>query len=364
MMARSSAHIMIMAGGTGGHVFPALEVARVFQSHGARVSWLGSPRGIEQRLVPAAGLPLFTLPIEGVRGRGPLGVLKAPGLITLAIWRALGVLRQSRPDLVIGFGGFASGPGGVAAYLMRTPVVIHEQNAVAGTANRLLARMAKKIFTAFPDVFSEAQVVGNPVRAEIASLPEPQQRFANRKGPLRLLVLGGSLGARFINELLPQTLARLPEAERPEVRHQTGKGHGESTAALYQQQGVKAEVDEFIDDMAQAYSWADFVICRAGALTVSELTQVGLGAILIPFPQAIDDHQTHNARLLTNAGAGQVIPQTDLNAERLAKLLTEDFNTRDKLLQMAQSGRALAMPDAAEHVVQDCLKMVGEGDSA
>lgn len=357
-MTQASAHIMIMAGGTGGHVFPALAVARVFQNQGAQVSWLGSPRGIEQRLVPEAGLSLFTLPIEGVRGRGPLGLLKAPGLILLAVWRALRVLRQTRPDLVIGFGGFASGPGGLAAYLMRTPLVIHEQNAVAGTTNRLLARLAKQIFTAFPDVFPGAQVVGNPVRAEIATLPAPAQRFAQRDGALRLLVLGGSLGARFINELLPQTLAQLPEAERPQVRHQAGGGHGESTSALYRQQGVTAVVDEFIDDMAEAYAWADLVICRAGALTVSELTQVGLAAILIPFPQAIDDHQTHNARLLTHAGAAQSIAQADLSAERLARHLTEDFNTRDKLLDMAQRGRQLAMANAAEHVVQHCLGML------
>src|SRR5690554_3802801 len=210
MMGQTSAHIMIMAGGTGGHVFPALAVARVFQDHGAQVSWLGSPRGIEQRLVPEAGLPLFTLPIEGVRGRGLWGLLKAPGLILAAIWRALRVLRQTRPDLVIGFGGFASGPGGAAAYLMRIPLVIHEQNAVAGTTNRLLARLASKIFTAFPQVFPAAEVVGNPVRAEIANLPAPEPRFAQRDGALRLLVLGGSLGARFINELLPQALALMP----------------------------------------------------------------------------------------------------------------------------------------------------------
>ena len=358
MMVQASAHIMIMAGGTGGHVFPALAVARVFQSQGAQVSWLGSPRGIEQRLVPEAGLPLFTLPIEGVRGRGPLGLLKAPGLIFLAVWRALRVLRQTRPDLVVGFGGFASGPGGVAAYLMRTPLVIHEQNAVAGTTNRLLARMAKKIFTAFPDVFAGAQVVGNAVRSEIASLPAPAQRFANRNGPLRLLVLGGSLGARFINELMPQALALLPEAERPQVRHQAGGGHGETTRALYRQQNVSANVDEFIDDMAEAYAWADLVICRAGALTVSELAQVGLAAILIPFPQAIDDHQTHNARLLADAGAAQAIPQAELNAGRLARHLIEDFNTRDKLLFMAQKGHQLAMANAAEHVVQHCLGML------
>lgn len=358
MMAQASPRIVIMAGGTGGHVFPALAVAQEFQSHGAQVSWLGSPRGIEQRLVPEAGLPLFTLPIEGVRGRGPLGWLKAPGLILLAVWRALGVLRQTRPDLVIGFGGFAGGPGGVAAYLLRTPLVIHEQNAVAGTTNRLLARLAKKIFTAFPNVFAGAQVVGNPVRAEIANLPAPEQRFADRSGPLRLLVLGGSLGARFINELLPETLALLPETERPQVRHQAGGGHGESTHALYRQQGVDAVVDEFIDDMAEAYVWADLVICRAGALTVSELTQVGLAAILIPFPQAIDDHQTHNAGLLTDGNAAQAIQQSDLTAEGLARHLTEDFNSRDKLLEMAQNGRQLAMANAAEQIVQHCLGMV------
>lgn len=357
-MAQASLHIMIMAGGTGGHVFPALAVARVFQDQGAQVSWLGSPRGIEQRLVPEAGLPLFTLPIAGVRGRGLLGLLKAPGLIFLAVWRALRLLRQTRPDLVIGFGGFASGPGGLAAFLMRTPLVIHEQNAVAGTTNRLLAPMAKKVFTAFPDVFANAQVVGNPVREEIASLPEPAQRFANRTGALRLLVLGGSLGARFINELMPQAMALLPEAERPEIRHQVGGGHGEATRALYRQHNVSAVVDEFIDDMAEAYAWADLVICRAGALTVSELTQVGLAAILIPFPQAIDDHQTHNASVLADVGAAQVIAQANLNAERLVRHLTEDFNTREKLLSMAQSGRQLAMANAAEQVAQYCLGML------
>ncbi|MDQ2075087.1 undecaprenyldiphospho-muramoylpentapeptide beta-N-acetylglucosaminyltransferase [Marinimicrobium sp. ABcell2] len=358
MMSPTSLHIMIMAGGTGGHVFPALAVARVLQAQGAQVSWLGSPRGIEVRVVPEAGFPLFVLPVQGVRGRGILGLLKAPGLIALALWRAVRVMRETRPDLVIGFGGFASGPGGVAARLLRKPLVIHEQNAVAGTTNRLLARLATRVLTAFPDVLKNAEVVGNPVRQEIASLPAPTQRFENRSGPLRLLVLGGSLGARFINELLPEALASLAEEQRPQVRHQVGRGHGESTMALYSQKGVQADVHEFIDDMADAYAWADLVICRAGALTVSELMNVGVAAILIPFPHAIDDHQTQNARHLVDVGAAHSIAQAELTVERLVALLTEQFNTREKLLSMAQKGRQLAQPNAAEHVVQHCLEFV------
>jgi UDP-N-acetylglucosamine--N-acetylmuramyl-(pentapeptide) pyrophosphoryl-undecaprenol N-acetylglucosamine transferase len=351
-------HIMIMAGGTGGHVFPALAVAREFQAQGAQVSWLGSPRGIEVRVVPEAGLPLFILPVQGVRGRGVLGLLKAPGLILLALWKALRVLRQTHPDLVIGFGGFASGPGGVAARLLRKPLVIHEQNAVAGTTNRLLARIATRTLTAFPGVLENAEVVGNPVREQIANLPAPAQRFDGRKGALRLLVLGGSLGARFINELVPEALALMPDEQRPQVRHQAGRDHGESTDALYRQQGVAAIVNEFIDDMAEAYAWADMVICRAGALTVSELMDVGLAAILIPFPHAIDDHQTKNAEHLVNVGAARAVAQTDLSTERLVTLLMETFKTRKQLLTMAQQGRQLAVPNAAEHVVQHCLGIV------
>ncbi|MGD8175500.1 undecaprenyldiphospho-muramoylpentapeptide beta-N-acetylglucosaminyltransferase [Marinimicrobium sp. ARAG 43.8] len=349
---------LLMAGGTGGHVFPALAVARELRAQGYQLAWLGTARGIEARVVPEAGISLHCLSVQGVRGRGVVGLFKAPFLILAAVVQALNVIRRFRPDVVVGFGGFASGPGGLAAVLSFKPLVIHEQNAVPGTTNRYLAPMAKRVLTAFPTRLKGAQTVGNPVRRELAAIAGPEVRFANRaQQPLRLLVLGGSLGAKAINELLPEALARLPDEGRPEVRHQTGAAHRDATQALYEQLGVDAQVEAFIEDMAEAYHWADWVICRAGALTVSELMTVGLAALLIPFPHAIDDHQTHNAAVLVNAGAAEAVSQRDLDAEKLAALIREEFSDRQRLLEMAMKGHALARPEAAQVVAEHCIEV-------
>ena len=352
--------VLVMAGGTGGHVFPALAVADELRTRGATVNWLGTARGIENRLVPAANIPLHLIKVEGVRGRGILGLAKAPFLIIYAVLQAINVIRQINPDVVLGFGGFASGPGGLAAKLLGKPLVIHEQNAVAGTTNRLLAKVANKVLAAFPDSFTQtniAQIVGNPVREQIKNLKPVQARYAERaqqNAPLQLLIVGGSLGAKAINELLPVALSELPIEQRPSVWHQTGKGHAEATTSLYMQHQVNATVAEFIDDMAAAYAWADVVVCRAGALTVSELMMAGVAAILIPLPSAIDDHQTFNAKNLTEAGAGIALVQKDLTAAKMAALLLTELADRNHLSSMAEKARQLAKPHAAAQVADIC----------
>jgi len=356
--------VMIMAGGTGGHVFPALAVAHSLRKRGVSVEWLGTPRGIENSLVPAANIQLNHIRVEGVRGRGISGLVKAPFLITSAIIQAIVILLRTKPDVVIGFGGFASGPGGIAAKFLAIPLIIHEQNAVAGTTNRLLAKLAVRVLSAFEGVFSRAtfkvDVVGNPVRDTIVSLPLPAERYDDRdlkKEALHLLVLGGSLGARAINELVPQAIAKLPVTERPLVHHQAGKNHLETTLSTYMQYQVNAKVDAFVNDMAAAYAWADLVICRAGALTVSELMAAGAPALLIPLPTAIDDHQTHNASILVKAGAGLAIAQQELTAEKLATILTAQLQERTHLKLMATNARALALPQAADTVANICVEV-------
>ena len=352
--------VLIMAGGTGGHVFPALAVADELRARGATINWLGTGRGIENRLVPAANIALHLIKVEGVRGRGIIGLAKAPFLIIYAVLQALSVIRQINPDVVLGFGGFASGPGGLAAKVLRKQLVIHEQNAVAGTTNRLLAKVANKVLAAFPYAFGEpeiAQVVGNPVREQIKNIAATQERYAVRaqqKLPLQLLVVGGSLGAKAINELIPSALKELPSNLRPVVWHQTGKGHAEATTALYMQNQVDAKVAEFIDDMASAYAWADIIVCRAGALTVSELMMAGVASILIPLPSAIDDHQTFNAKNLTDVGAGIALVQKDLTAAKLAALLLTELADRNHLMSMAEKAQQLAKPYAAAQVADIC----------
>lgn len=354
--------VLIMAGGTGGHVFPALAVADELRRRGATIHWLGTARGIEMRLVPAANIPLHLIKVEGVRGRGLLGLIKAPFLVVYAVLQALKVMRNIKPDVVLGFGGFASGPGGVAAKLSGKPLVIHEQNAVAGTTNRMLAKFATKVLAAFPGAFSKTNikdelVVGNPVRAQIKDLSSPAQRFtlrAQQQLPLQLLVVGGSLGAKAINELIPAAIAELPQHLRPVIWHQTGRNHAQATIGLYAQHQVSAKVEEFIDDMAAAYAWADLVICRAGALTVSELMMAGVAAVLIPLPSAIDDHQTFNAKNLSDAGAGISLVQKDVTAAKLAALLLTELANRDHLLTMAEKAQQLAKPLAATQVADIC----------
>ena len=360
----SAPRILIMAGGTGGHVFPALAVADALREQGAEINWLGTRRGMEAELVSKAGYPIDFISVTGLRGKGALGWVLAPIKLLRALWQSLRILKRLRPAVVLGMGGFVTGPGGVGAWLQGLPLVIHEQNARAGLTNRLLAHIATRIFEAFPGTFSgntRVAETGNPVRAEIANLPEPAERLAAREGGLRLLVVGGSLGAMALNETLPKALAQLPEGQRPQVRHQTGQRNYEAVASIYKETGVEVELMPFIDDMAAAYAWADLVLCRAGALTVSELAAAGVGAILVPYPHAVDDHQTLNARYLSEHGAAELLPQTELNVEQLAGLL-KDYGDdaeqgRAKLLAMAEAARQLAHADAAQTVMNACLAL-------
>jgi UDP-N-acetylglucosamine--N-acetylmuramyl-(pentapeptide) pyrophosphoryl-undecaprenol N-acetylglucosamine transferase len=354
--------VLVMAGGTGGHVFPALAVARELAAHGREIVWLGTRRGIEARLVPAAGIAMEWVDVEGLRGKGIAALLLAPFRLVQATLQSLTVLRRVRPAVVLGCGGFVSGPGGLAAWLARVPLVIHEQNAVAGLTNRLLVRLARRVAAAFPGSFaagsrSDIAVVGNPVRAEIAALEPPAVRFASRSGALRLLVFGGSQGARAINALVPAALATLPRESRPLVVHQCGRGNEPATLAAYEEHGVQAHVREFIDDMPGAYAWADLAVCRAGALTVSELAAAGLGAVLIPFPAAVDDHQTRNARFLVEAGAARLAPEPGLTAAVLGGTLADLLGRgRADLLGLAQAARRVAVTDAAARVAALCLE--------
>lgn len=361
----TSLSVLIMAGGTGGHVFPALAVAEHLRARGVQVNWLGTAKGIETNLVPKAGFTLHLIRVEGVRGRGLTGLLKAPFLIVKAVFQALAVIRKTKADVILGFGGFASGPGGVAAKLSGKPLLIHEQNAVAGTTNRILSRLATRVMSAFDGSFKNAnalgvEVVGNPVRSTIYQLAPVSERYktrAQQQLPLRLLVLGGSLGAKAINELVPAAIAAMDMPVRPDVWHQAGMAHKETTATLYKEHQLDARVDAFIEDMAGAYAWADMIICRAGALTVSELMAAGVAAVLIPLPSAIDDHQTWNARVLTNAGAAVAFAQRDLTAAKLATLLLTELSDRQKLMVMAEKAQQLAKPDAVVRVADLCVEV-------
>ncbi|MDC8803334.1 undecaprenyldiphospho-muramoylpentapeptide beta-N-acetylglucosaminyltransferase [Halomonas pacifica] len=358
-MSDNQRRVLIMAGGTGGHVIPALSLARGLAARGIEVAWLGSPRGIENRLVPEAGIPLHRIQVAGLRGNGLAGWLLAPLRLLRAVWQARRVIAEVDPQLVVGLGGFASGPGGLAAWLTRRPLVIHEQNAVAGLTNKALARLARRVYAAFPEAFpaGRAERVGNPVRESIAALgelPRDAEAMAGRR--LRLLVVGGSLGAQALNQTLPPALARLPDAHRPEVRHQAGRDKQEATRAAYATAGVEAEVSDFIDDMAAAYDWADLVVCRAGALTVSELAAAAKPALFVPFPHAVDDHQTANARALVEAGAAELAPQAQLTAEHLAERLTALLDPLT-LASMASRARAQAQLDAVDRLVAGCMEI-------
>jgi UDP-N-acetylglucosamine--N-acetylmuramyl-(pentapeptide) pyrophosphoryl-undecaprenol N-acetylglucosamine transferase len=349
--------VLIMAGGTGGHVFPALACADEFRARGYAVHWLGTPRGIENELVPQAGIELHQIQVSGLRGKGLLSLLKAPLQLLRALFQARRVVRELQPVCVLGMGGFVTGPGGLAARLAGVPLIIHEQNAVAGTANRGLAPFASRICEAFPDTFrasAKRRTTGNPVRSELF-LETPRTPLLDRKP--RLLVLGGSLGAEPLNKLLPLALALLEESLRPEVFHQAGRNHDQLTSERYREAGVQAEVAPFLKDMAAAYGWADLVVCRAGALTVSELAAAGLPALLIPLPHAIDDHQTRNAQYLAQEGAAFLMPQATTGAGELAERLKEVLMHPEQLRNMATVARRLSKPDATRSVVDICLEV-------
>jgi len=350
-----AARITIMAGGTGGHVFPALAVAHELAARGWQISWLGTPDSFESRVVPGHGFELDTVPAHRLRGEGLGERLLAPLRLLRAMRQAWQVLRRRRPQVVLGMGGFVTGPGGLVSRLMGTPLVVHEQNAVPGLTNRFLARVATRVLEAFPGSFpaaTAAQVTGNPIRTEIAAMPEPTPIDVDR--PLHLLIVGGSQGAQALNETLPAALAAIPREQRPLVRHQAGRGKAEATQAAYQSHGVAAEVSEFVDDMAAAYAWADLAVCRAGALTVSELMAAGLPAILVPFPFAVDDHQTVNARYLTQADAARLMPQSVMDPESLSGLLRGLLSDRAALHAMARRAYRLARRDATMRVADAC----------
>ncbi len=346
---------MIMAGGTGGHVFPALAVADYLRARGWRVTWLGARTGMEATLVPRHGYEMAWVRFSGLRGKGLVAKLLLPLNLLVAFWQSLRALRAHRPDVVLGMGGYIAFPGGMMAALVGRPLAIHEQNSIAGLANRVLALVADRVLVAFPGALPRATFVGNPVREAIARVAPPAERFARRSGPLRLLVVGGSLGAAALNEAVPQALAQLPPAARPVVTHQSGAKHLDALRASYARAGVAASAVDFIDDMAQAYAEADLVICRAGATTVAELAAAGVAAILVPFPFAVDDHQITNARFLSDAGAGMLVQQRDLAPETLVAIL--GGLTRERLLAMAILARALGKADAARAVAETCMEL-------
>jgi len=341
-------------------VFPALALARLLRPRSCNVIWLGTHRGLEARLIPAEGIPIEWLSVGGVRGKGVGTLLLAPLRLALALGQALAVMWRHRPRVVVGLGGFVTGPGGVAAWLTRRPLLIHEQNAVAGFTNRCLARLATEVLEAFPGSFGarvRARAIGNPVRADIAAAAPPALRFAGRLGPVRILVIGGSQGAVRLNTVVPLALARLGGGH--EVRHQAGGRWEEAARNNYAAAGVRAQVTAFIADMSEAYGWADLVICRSGALTVSELAAVGVGAILVPFPAAVDDHQSANARFLVEPGAALLIPDRELTPERLSEVLARLCADRGLLAAMAARARARAAPDAAAELARSCLRLAG-----
>ncbi|MEL6447663.1 MAG: undecaprenyldiphospho-muramoylpentapeptide beta-N-acetylglucosaminyltransferase [Pseudomonadota bacterium] len=357
------APVMIMAGGTGGHVYPALAIANALEDRGQPVIWLGTERGLEARVVVAASIPIEWLSVTGLRRKGAASWLLAPFRLAYALFQAFMILRRSRPRLVIGMGGFVSGPGGVAARLSGRPLLIHEQNAVAGLTNRMLARVATRVMQAFDGAFPKSLkpvTVGNPVREDIRDLPEPEQRFEGREGPLRLLVIGGSQGALALNRGVPAALATLEASMRPTVRHQAGSGTLEAAQDAYAVAGVLGEVTPFIEDMAEALGWADLIVCRAGALTVAEVIHAGVGAIFVPYPAAVDDHQTANAQALVEAGAALLLSQDTLTAASLAEAMTTLGADRPALLERARRARALRRGDAIDAVLAQCADVLGE----
>ncbi|MDN5925052.1 MAG: undecaprenyldiphospho-muramoylpentapeptide beta-N-acetylglucosaminyltransferase [Xanthomonadales bacterium] len=353
----NQAPVLIMAGGTGGHIFPGLAVAEVLRAQGVPVAWLGAHGGMETRLVAAHDIELHTIAVHGLRGRGWRRRLQAPWMLLRALCAALAIVRRLRPRSVLSMGGYVAGPGGVAAWLLRRPLLVHEQNAVVGATNKILAHLARKVMCGFAGALPGSQWVGNPVRASIAALPAPAQRLAAHRGRAKLLVFGGSLGAQALNAILPQVLAAMPQQSRPEVWHQCGANALDTTRAAYAAAAVEARIEAFIDNMVDAYAWADLAVCRAGALTLAELCAAGLGAILVPFPQAVDDHQSANARALVACGAAVLEPQAQLHVAALAERLEILLADRLRLVAMAEAAHGLAKRDAADVIAQTCLEV-------
>jgi UDP-N-acetylglucosamine--N-acetylmuramyl-(pentapeptide) pyrophosphoryl-undecaprenol N-acetylglucosamine transferase len=346
---------LIMAGGTGGHIFPGLAVAEALRERGWRVHWLGAPGSMESRLVPPRGFALETIDFGGVRGKGLVTVALLPLRLLRAFWQSLQVVRRVKPDVVVGLGGYISFPGGMMGVLAGKALVLHEQNSVAGMANKVLAGVADRVFTAFPNVFKKAEWVGNPLRAPFLHQPAPAARFAGRSGPLRLLVVGGSLGAKALNDVVPQALALLPKAQRPQVTHQSGEKQIDALRANYVAAGVQADLTPFIDNTAQAFADADLIVCRSGASTVTEIAAVGAAALFVPFPAAVDDHQTTNARFLVDAGAAWLVPQKELTAHSLAQTL--QTVQREQLMAMAAKAKQMEKTEAVAAVVSACEQL-------
>ena len=352
--------VLIMAGGTGGHVYPALAVADVLREQGIPVVWLGTRSGLEARVVVEAGYPIKWLNVTGLRGKGFLTLLLAPMKLIMACIQAYIIIKQTRPCAVLGMGGFVSGPGGLMAWLSGKPLLIHEQNAVAGMTNKILAKIADKVLVAFPDTLpnslsSKATEVGNPIRGGILKVLPPEERLDQSERALRLLVVGGSLGAVRLNELLPESIAKINLQDRPEIIHQTGKNNFQQASACYALHNVEADVQAYIEDMARVYAWADLVICRSGAMTVFELSAVGVASILVPYPSAVDDHQTANAMYLSGAGAAILKQQKDINSQWLCDTIEMLTKQRDRLLEMAKSARRCSKPAAANDVAHMCM---------
>ena len=360
-MRQSGRGVLIMAGGTGGHIFPGLAVANVLRKQNVPVRWLGAEGGMEARTVPAAGIDLDLVAITGLRGKGLMRWIRMPLMLLRAVWQARRLLEANRPGCAVSFGGYAAAPGGIAAWTKGIPVLVHEQNRIPGLTNRLLVRFSRKVLQGFPGTFPAGMSPidsGNPVRRELSALPEPQTRFADRAGPIRVLVTGGSQGAMVLNQVVPAALAMLPSSLNIEVRHQAGAKRVDEAHGAYTVAGLDAEIKPFIDDMAAAYAWADLVICRSGALTVAELAATGVASVLVPYAHAVDDHQTRNAEYLSSANAAVILSQASLAPGSLATVLQPLLSDRSTLLSMACAARRLALPDAAEKVVEACSEWV------
>ena len=356
--------VLITAGGTGGHVYPGLAVARALMEQNIPVIWMGTAKGLEARVIPEAGIEMVYLSVNGLRGKGLMTILAAPVQLAKALFQSIQIMRKVKPAAILGMGGFVAGPGGLVASIMGKPLLIHEQNAIPGLTNKLLSRFSKKILEGFPGTFATSKKnkilgIGNPVRKDIAAIDSPTLRMGDRWGHIRVLVFGGSLGAQVLNEMVPAALEEMPLDKRPVVRHQAGKNKDESTKSLYEKLGVNAEVTPFIEDMAEAYEWADLVICRSGALTVAEIAAAGMASVMVPYLYAVDDHQTANARYLSESGAAILMPQHDLDADSLSTILSDLCSDRSKLIEMSIKARRLAKPEATEEVAALCAEYAG-----